>query len=128
MSQLDFKGSSAIDALGSQAFADSDGDGQLEVVDGWEDPIAFQFQQESITQDENGDGVPDPANVVNGVWASSNRVTDFEVNGNDLSDTAQFNTMLQAVRPTRADQIRPFFTSSELVERDGDLLDFDAIE
>ena len=117
LTQIDFNGSTAIDALGSQAFADTDGDELLEVVDAWNEPIGFQFQQENLTQATTAD-------FLNGVWASSGNFTDFEVRGNDLSDASQRSTMASAVRPIRADQLRPYFQSNEMVKRDGDPVDF----
>ena len=121
LTQIQFNGSSAVDALGSKAFRDSDEDGQLEIVDAWEEPISFQFLQENLTQ-------PLPADVANGAWVSSNNVTDFEVSGNDITVPAQLNTMASAVRPVRADQIRSFFSSDNLIERDGAPVDFVAIQ
>ena len=39
-----FNGISAVESLSNRAFADTDGDGFLEVVDAWGIPIAFQFE------------------------------------------------------------------------------------
>lgn len=39
-----FNGISALEAMGERAFADTDNDGFLEVVDSWGNPIGFQFE------------------------------------------------------------------------------------
>ena len=67
LGQIEFNGTAARDALGSSAFGDPDGDGQLEVVDAFGDPVGFQLLQENLTQ-------TGAADVANGVWASSNQV------------------------------------------------------
>ncbi len=46
----DVDGTSGVDALGSRAFADDDGDGLMSVVDAWNDEIEFAF----YVADENG--------------------------------------------------------------------------
>ena len=112
MNQIDFDGSSALDALGDSAIGDSDGDGQLEIVDAWGEPIRFLFHQENLTR-TNPLLVPS-----DGVWgvSSPNLMTEFE------SETA---AVPAAAKPVRVDQIRPFVTSLRLLEIDQQPEDFD---
>ena len=49
-----FNGVSAIEALGERSFGDTDGDGFLEFIDSWGNPIFFQFEI-----DLDGDNVTD---------------------------------------------------------------------
>ncbi len=67
-------GIQASTALGDSAFDDTDGDGFLEVVDSWGEPIAFQFLMVQPVSGEivprtdvNGNAVPrdlEPGNIM----------------------------------------------------------------
>ena len=122
LGQIDFGGTVARDALGSSAFGDSDGDGQLEVVDAFGDPIGFQFFQENlIPENLNPNGTFGPPGLrPNGDWASSNLVDVLDVVDND--PTANAVGLRDTVRPVRADQIRGFFSSMTLDEINGETL------
>ena len=112
LGQIEFNGTAARDALGSSAFGDPDGDGQLEVVDAFGDPIGFQLLQENLIPEN-----VNPVLRVNGDWASSNQVAVLDVENNDAASNIM--GLINAVRPVRPDQIRGFFRCSTLDEIDG---------
>ena len=60
----DFDGAPAVEALGAQAIADTDGDQLMEVVDAFGEPLIYEIQQRAPeTQDTDQDGdndVTDP--------------------------------------------------------------------
>ena len=118
LSQIQFNGSSGLDALGNAAFRDTDGDGQLEIVDAWDNPIAFQFQQEALVPPAT------PEDIDNGKWGSNTVVTEFEIVTNDIAVPVERLQMLRAILPVRPDQVRPFLSSEKLEERDGVPIDF----
>ena len=112
LNELDVDGVSGIDVLGgSRAVGDTDGDGFLEVVDAWGDPITFQFQQQLIYPQERD---PPTGNVLvtpippnrSGVWLDSSltpaRTTDFTV-----------------TLPVLPSDVNVFATSVNLIEIDG---------
>lgn len=45
---IDFEGGSALESLGNGAIGDSDGDGNLEVVDAWGEPFQFDIAQRTL--------------------------------------------------------------------------------
>ena len=122
LGQIEFNGTAARDALGSSAFGDADGDGQLEVVDAFGEPIGFQFLQEHLTLSSAdvtpSDGVID--DVADGAWDSDNQVAVLDVVDNDPSVALDNDKLVNAVRPIRPDQIRGFFSSSTLDEINGE--------
>lgn len=127
LNQIDFDGSSALDSLGSNAIGDSDGDGQLEIIDAWGEPIVFQFHQVNLERQN-------PGPVSDGVWAvlDPNLLTEFEVDtrlaADGSFDAASFAAAeISAAKPVRVDQIRPFVTSERLLEIDQQPVDFDTL-
>lgn len=112
LNEIEVDGVSGMDVLGgSRAAGDTDGDGFLEVVDAWGDPITFQFQQQLIYPQER----EPPSGVLplapwmpnrSGVWIDSAltaaRTTDF--------------TVILPVLPT---DVNFFATSANLLEIDG---------
>ena len=116
--QIDFNGSTALDALGSSAVGDSDGDGQLEVVDAWGEPIFFQFLQPNIDVEMT--------NPTFGVWApvaGAASTTETEIDQRD--SVADFTMANRAsIKPVRVDQLTPLVSSSKLLEIDGTPVDF----
>ena len=126
LGQVNTNGTSALDALGDSAVADTDSDGQLEIVDAWGEPIAFQFHQANLER----------VNAVvpgDGVWALSavdaNPVTELEVESRpDDTDQAKYNAaVVLSVKPVRVDQINPFVTSENLFEIDQTPPDFNTL-
>ena len=104
LSQLEFDGTNMIDSLGTAAVGDTDGDGFLEIVDAFGDPMAFEFHQKNIAPGLLGAG-----GAQTGVWvtpAGQLEMNDFE-----------------AVRPVLPTDLRFFVTSKKLYEIDGDPLD-----
>ena len=93
LSQLDYEGSTVVDALGARAVGDSDGDGSLEVIDGFGDPIYFQFHQRNIVEDD----------ATAGTWKQQ------------TPDMATFNT----AKPVLPTEIRFYLSSENLLEVDG---------
>lgn len=57
LSRIDYHGSTGLDAIGNQAIGDSDGDGVLEIVDGWGEPMEFVIQQKFLMERVDS-GVP----------------------------------------------------------------------
>ena len=131
LNQIDFNGTSALDSLGSNAVGDTDGDGQLEIVDAWGEPLGFQFHQENLER------VPVPpisippttANPANGVWGiqDANQFTELEVENRD-NEGDLINAMMNGVKPVRVDQIRPFLSSAKLFEIEQTPIDFLTLE
>ena len=116
LGQIEFNGTAARDALGSSAFGDADGDGQLEIVDAFGDPIGFQLLQEDLIPEN-----VNPVLRVNGNWASSSDQVDvFDVVDNDPTMPFDNGELIQAARPVRPDQIRGFFSSITLDEINGE--------
>ena len=124
MLQIDFNGTTALDALGSAAVGDTDGDGRPEVVDAWGGPIYFQFQQPLVQR-------VDTTPPTSGVWAwnAAQTMTEVEVDrrfaANGSFDAATTDAaILESIKPVRVDQIRPFVSSTKLLEIDGIPQDF----
>lgn len=102
LSRIDLDGTPAVDTLGSAAIGDSDGDGELEIVDAWGEPIVFQFRQQVLAPS------PDPSTAPisrSGVWAETGSTTGLAVT---------------ATMPVQIPQIRIHFTSERLREIDGE--------
>ena len=86
LNQIDFNGTSALDSLGSSAVGDTDGDGQLEIVDAWDEPLGFQFHQANLQR--TSASPPTTGSPANGVWdpgLAPNAFTELEVENRDLS-------------------------------------------
>ena len=98
---LEIDGTSAVEQIGSQAIGDSDGNGKLEIVDAWREPIFLQWQQEDLDSNE------DPKLMV-GLSEESTAVANGDYN-----------------KPVLPYQIRPFLTSRRLFEIDGYPVDYD---
>ncbi len=102
LSQLEFEGTSALDALGSSAIGDTDSDNVPEIIDAFGDPMSFEFHQVNVA--------PVPAGSTgssgeSGVWATPAgelEMTNFEV-----------------VNPVLPTDLRFFVTSETLLEIDG---------
>jgi len=114
LSELEVDGASGMDVLGgSRATGDSDGDGFLEVVDAWGDPISFQFHQQLMYPEERDPPLgatallPSmPAMPDSGVWI-------------DSSLTAARTTDFTVTLPVLPSDISVFATSANLIEIDG---------
>jgi len=114
LSELEVDGANGMDVLGgTRATGDTDGDGVLEVVDAWGDPIRFQFQQQLIYPEERDPplGVtvllpPMPAMPDSGVWK-------------DSALTAARTTDFTVTLPVLPMDVSVFATSSNLLEIDG---------
>lgn len=75
---MDFDGAPAIEILGNQAIGDSDGDGFLEVVDAWGDPLQLRIWQVNADQVTGATGSTAPLTPgVTDVW--EDQATDFDV-------------------------------------------------
>ena len=136
LNQIEFNGTSALDSLGSNAVADTDGDGQLEIVDAWDEPIGFQFHQANLQRVPTTPPMP-PLTIppttgspANGVWGippivpgTSTAFTELEVENRD-SEGDLINAMMNGVKPVRVDQIRPFLSSAKLFEIEQTPVDF----
>ena len=106
LAATDFGGGPSIELLGDRAFADTDGDGLLEVVDAWGDPLSFSVQQ---VEAQNASG-PD-ANVIfdDLYWgnAAQNALQDFTVTRiTDETRWPSFVTLNPSV-PRPLEKIRP---------------------
>ena len=134
LNQIDFNGTSALDSLGRNAFADTDGDGQLEIVDAWDEPLGFQFHQANLQRVPTMPPIsipPTTGNPANGVWdvpdptiiPNTSVFTELEVENRD-NEGDLINAMMNAVKPVRVDQIRPFLSSARLFEIEQTPVDF----
>ena len=100
LSQLDFDGTNMIDSLGTAAIGDTDGDGFLEIVDGFGDPMAFEFHQRNVVP-----GLPGANGGQTGVW---------------VTPAGQLEMInFQGVSPVLPTDLRFFVTSKRLLEIDG---------
>lgn len=133
LNQIDFNGTSALDSLGGNAVGDTDGDGQLEIVDAWDEPLGFQFHQANLQRAPAMPPIsipPTTGNPANGVWAIppivpdvSAAFTELEVENRD-NEGDLINAMMNGVKPVRVDQIRPFLSSARLFEIEQTPVDF----
>lgn len=132
LSDIDYNGTRGIDAIGSQAIGDSDGDGVLEVVDAWGEPIGFELHQPNIV--EAPTAPPSPGVWAEpGIWNAANSqppMTSMNVLENDPDKpVAQINAeKIATIKPARVDQIRFYITSLKLLEIDGSPRDFQSID
>lgn len=111
-SQLEFEGTSALDALGSSAVGNTDGDSFPEIIDAFGDPIAFEFHQRNIapvpsTSSSGGD---------TGVWSTP-------VADPSTGELERPMINFEFVNPVLPSDIRFFATSETLAEIDGDPVD-----
>jgi len=120
LSELEFEGTNVIDSLGSAAIGDTDGDGFPEVVDGFGEPLAFEFHQSAIEPvffDTSSNSVlPIPDNQPEtGVWGltTENQNAGFVM------------TNFESVRPVLPTDLRFFVTSQRLLEIDQEPADID---
>ena len=100
LSQLEFDGTNVIDSIGTAAIGDTDGDGVLEIIDGFGDPMAFEFLQRNLAP-----GIPGTGGAQTGVWV---------VPAGEL-EMDNFRT----VRPVLPTDLRFYITSKNLFEIDG---------
>ena len=116
---IDLDGVPAVEQVGAQSIGDTDGDGNLEVVDAWGDPIILQWQQENILLDM------DDINM--NVWETPTEETKAFVGLSKESSAAGvgFADLYQYAKPVLPTQVRPFLTSERLVEIDGVPADYD---
>jgi type II secretory pathway pseudopilin PulG len=103
LSSIEYNGSSVLDALGSAAVGDTDGDGVSEIVDAFGDPMTFEFHQRNVLPIE-GFG-----STQSGVWATP------------ADELAMTN--FEAVNPVLPTDLRFFVTSPTLLEIDGQPID-----
>ena len=98
-------------------FGDTDGDGVLEVVDAWGEPLRFEFHQRIIVPaEQNVAAPPNPApNMRTGVWETVNP-TFFP----NFAAATDFNVVL----PNLPSEIEFYVTSGRLFEIDGSPSDF----
>jgi type II secretory pathway pseudopilin PulG len=101
LSQLDFDGTNMIDSLGTAAIGDTDDDGFLEIVDGFGDPMAFEFHQKNLTP-----GLIGASGGQTGVWVTP--AGELEMDN------------FQTVSPILPTDLRFYVTSKKLFEIDGD--------
>ena len=112
LSELEVDGVSGMDVLGgSRATADTDGDGFLEVVDAWGDPIAFQFHQQLIYPLERD---PSSGSLPLQPWMP-NRSGRWK----DSSLTAARTTDFTVILPVLPSDVKFFASSANLLEVDG---------
>lgn len=126
LSDIDYNGTRGIDAIGSQAIGDSDGDGVLEVVDAWGEPIGFELHQPNIVEAPTAP----PSHGVwaePGIWNPANPQPPM-TSLNVREDTATNAQKIATIKPARVDQIRFYITSLKLLEIDGSPRDFQSID
>lgn len=124
ISVIEYDGTSVIDSLGTAAIADNDGDGVLEVIDAFGDPMRFEFHQRNIVPEEFNPPTSAPrpfAGPFTGVWA-------LEVLPNPEADMTTFDDFVPVqstdlVKPVLPTDLRFFVTSEKLFEIDGNPLD-----
>ena len=105
LSRINVDGAAALDAVGNQAIGDSDGDGLLEIVDGWGDPIEFVIQQKYLLE-----------RVSSGVnteqWGENVAGTSF-ANINPGFAAVQFTDLGRSL-PNESSEVRVLITSARL--------------
>ena len=118
LNQTEYEGTNVIDSLGTAAVGDTDGDGFLEVIDAFGDPMAFEFHQpntEPVFKDPAGQVVPIPFGTAqSGVWGLTDANT---TNGFTMAN-------FESVRPILPSNMRFYVTSKTLIEIDGPPEDF----
>jgi len=99
---LDVDGISGLDALGNpSAIGDTDGDGNLEIVDAWGERISFRFLQQVVIPDD-GSGITNPS----GIWV-------------EPTDPTMQTTDFRIVLPVLPSDLRVNVTSLNVDETDG---------
>lgn len=119
LSEIDLDGISAIEQLGNQAVGDSDGDGILEIVDAWGEPLFLQWQQEWMTRPAGGGLVP-PIEL--NEWQLP--VGSPYISGLSREHPSFGRPAADYSKPVLPTQIRPFLVSQRLVEVDGVPIDY----
>lgn len=103
LSELEYDGTNVIDALGSAAVGDTDGDNVSEIVDAFGDPMSFEFHQRNIEPVEGRN------TSQSGVWVTP------------VDERAMTN--FERVNPVLPTDLRFFVTSQTLLEIDGEPID-----
>ena len=109
---IDIDGVPAVELLGPSTIGDSDGDGVLEVLDGWREPLFLEWQQERLVN-------PDPE--LN-IWSPTGTLCGLSCEHISFaSASANLSHYSQPVLPS---QLRPRITSERLFAIDGDSADY----
>ena len=113
---IDVDGAPAVELLGSSAIGDSDGDGVLEILDAWGEPLFLEWQQERL---QHVDGPEE------NIWGPSTTTPSFCglscEHGSFGISPANLRHYCQPVLPT---QIRPRLVSERIFNIDGNLPDY----
>ena len=111
LSDLDVDGTNGIDVLGAPAVGDTDGDGFLEIVDAWGEPLRFDFHQRIIIPAEQNVAAPPTflPPMRSGVWEIVNPML-FP----GFAEVTDFNVVL----PNLPSEIEFYVTSDRLLETD----------
>ena len=117
LSRIDYNGASALDAIGSQAVGDSDGDGLLEIVDGWDEPMEFVIQQKYLIE-----RLDDVTGLLSEQWGENTPGTPF---ANTSFPLAEFTDLGRSL-PNVAGDLRVLVTSEKLREIDYSIDGFSA--
>ncbi len=100
LQNIDVDGVPATEVIGTNSIADTDGNGYLEIVDAWGEPMFLQWQQEQVTP------VGPPAN---NIWEPGTGMAGLSKEHPMVGGA--FDEYCRTVLPT---QIRPFLTSERL--------------
>ena len=118
LSDLDTGGSTGLDAIGgSRAAGDTDGDGFLEVIDAWGDPIAFQFHQNLVIP------VEQEGPLVGGLPTLLAAMRDESGVWKDWEGPERFTNFATAL-PVLPSEVRFFLSSDNILEIEGEPTDF----
>ena len=125
LANINVDGVPAVDQLG-QAIGDTDGDGVLEIVDAWGEPLYLQWQQEQLHLPTIPSMAQVASEINNNVWVSEGNFVGLSREHADATmvgySTANSFLYSKPVLPT---QIRPLLISERLLRIDGLSTDYD---